>query len=247
MAYKRNIKVKIAYRGTAYHGFQRQENSVAVQNVVEGVLSRLTAAPVSVNGCSRTDTGVHANEYYFSFNTEHSIPCENIIRGMNSLLPDDISVLDCEEAPADFHARYSCTGKESIYKILNRKVRDPFLYDLAFHYPYPMDTDIMNAAAERIVGTHDFLCFCGALGIKENSVRTVTKCDVSRERDIVTVTVRGDGFLYNMVRIIVGTLIYVNEGRLKPEDIDRIIASRDRNLAGVTAKPYGLYLNKVFY
>ncbi|MBS1405575.1 MAG: tRNA pseudouridine(38-40) synthase TruA, partial [Oscillospiraceae bacterium] len=190
MADKRNIKVKIAYRGTAYHGFQRQENSVAVQNVVESVLSRLTAAPVSVNGCSRTDTGVHANEYYFSFNTEHSIPCENIIRGMNSLLPDDISVLDCEEAPADFHARYSCTGKEYIYKILNRKVRDPFLYDLAFHYPYPMDTDIMNAAAERIVGTHDFLCFCGALGIKENSVRTVTKCDVSREGEIVTVTVR---------------------------------------------------------
>ena len=222
MADKRNIKVKIAYRGTAYHGFQRQENSVAVQNVVESVLSRLTAAPVSVNGCSRTDTGVHANEYYFSFNTEHSIPCENIIRGMNSLLPDDISVLDCEEAPADFHARYSCTGKEYIYKILNRKVRDPFLYDLAFHYPYPM-------------------------GIKENSVRTVTKCDVSREGEIVTVTVRGDGFLYNMVRIIVGTLIYVNEGRLKPDDIDRIIASRDRNLAGVTAKPYGLYLNKVFY
>ena len=119
--------------------------------------------------------------------------------------------------------------------------------NLAFHYPYPMDTDIMNAAAERIVGTHDFLCFCGALGIKENSVRTVTKCDVSREGEIVTVTVRGDGFLYNMVRIIVGTLIYVNEGRLKPDDIDRIIASRDRSLAGVTAKPYGLYLNKVFY
>lgn len=247
MGEKRNLKVKIAYRGTAYHGFQRQENSVGVQNVIESVLSQLTASKTVIYGCSRTDTGVHANEYFFSFNTEHSIPCENIIRGMNSLLPDDIAVLDCEEVSADFHARYSCTGKEYIYKILNRKTKDPFLSDLAYHYPYPMDISAMNRAAERIVGTHDFLCFCGSLGIKENSVRTVKRCDVAKEGDIVTITAEGDGFLYNMVRIIAGTLIYVSEGRLSPEDIDGIIASRDRNRAGVTAKPWGLYLNRVFY
>lgn len=247
MAEMRNLKVKIAYRGTAYHGFQRQENSVGVQNVIEAVLSRLTSSETVIHGCSRTDTGVHANEYFFSFRTAHTIPCENIVRGMNSLLPGDIAVLDCEEAPIDFHARYSCKGKEYIYKILNRKIRDPFLENLAFQYPYSMDIDAMNRAAERIVGTHDFLCFCGSLGIKENSVRTVSRCEVTRNGDIVTLTVDGDGFLYNMVRIIAGTLLYVSEGRLSPSDIDGIIASRNRNNAGVTAKPWGLYLNKVFY
>ncbi|WP_432649923.1 tRNA pseudouridine(38-40) synthase TruA [Huintestinicola sp.] len=243
----RNIKVKIAYNGAAYHGFQRQENALSVQNVLEDRLSRLTASEVKINGCSRTDTGVHANEYFFSFLTEHSIPCNNIIRGMNSLLPADIAVLDCEEVPADFHARYSCKGKEYIYKILNRSVRDPFLENLALHYPYELDVDKMNRAGKYIEGTHDFLCFCGALGVKENTVRTVSLCEVKREGDIVILTVRGDGFLYNMVRIIAGTLIYVSEGRISIEDIPKIIESRDRNLAGVTAKPCGLYLNRVFY
>lgn len=247
MPQMRNLKVRISYRGTAYHGFQRQENAVSVQNILEDRLSRLTASDVKINGCSRTDTGVHANEYYFSFKTMHGIPCENIVRGMNSLLPPDIAVLGCEEADDDFHARYSCIGKEYVYKILNSKIRSPFMNDLAFQYPYQLDIEVMNAAARHIVGTHDFLCFCGALGIKENTVRTVNDCNVSRDGDIVTVTVSGDGFLYNMVRIIVGTLIYVNEGRLSADDIPSIIESRDRNNAGITAKPHGLYLNRVFY
>lgn len=243
----RNLKVRIGYCGTAYHGFQRQDNAVTVQEILEDRLSRLTAASVKINGCSRTDTGVHANEYYFSFKTEHSIPCENIVRGMNSLLPGDIAVFDCEEALPDFHARYSCKGKEYVYKILNRQNRDPFLENRVLHYPYNMDIDIMNKAAEAIVGTHDFSAFCGALGAKEDSVRTVSVCSVSRNEDMVTITVRGDGFLYNMVRIIAGTLIYVNEGKISPEAVSGIIRSRDRSQAGITAKAQGLYLNRVFY
>ena len=243
----RNLKVRIGYRGTAYHGFQRQENAVSVQNILEDRLSSLTASQVRINGCSRTDTGVHANEFIFSFKTESMIPCSSIVRGMNSLLPDDIAVFDCEEAEEDFHARYSCKGKEYVYKILNRAVPDPFLYDLALHYPFAMDADKMNRAAEYIVGTHDFTSFCGSLGAKEDSVRTVFDSHVDRAGDMVTLTVSGDGFLYNMVRIIAGTLIYVNEGKFSPEDIPAIIESRDRSRAGITAKPHGLYLNRVYY
>ncbi|MBQ5334006.1 MAG: tRNA pseudouridine(38-40) synthase TruA [Oscillospiraceae bacterium] len=243
----RNLKVKIAYNGTAYHGFQRQENALSVQNVLEDRLSRLTASDVKINGCSRTDTGVHANEYFFSFNTSHTIPCGNIIRGMNSILPADIAVLDCEEVSPDFHARYSCTGKEYVYKILNRSVRDPFLDGLALHYPFELDIDKMNRAGKYIEGTHDFLSFCGSLGVKDNTVRTVSLCEAGREGDMVILTVRGDGFLYNMVRIIAGTLMEVSEGRISPEELPDIIESRDRNRAGITAKPCGLYLNRVFY
>lgn len=243
----RNLKVMACYVGTAYHGFQRQNNALSVQSVIEECLSRLTASDVKINGCSRTDTGVHANEYCFSFKTEHPIPCSNIIRGMNSLLPEDIAVLSCEETWEDFHARYSCKGKEYIYRFLNRPVRDPFLENRALHYPYEMDIELMNSAAERIKGTHDFSAFCGALGAKEDSVRTVYECHLEKKGDIVDLTVSGDGFLYNMVRIIAGTLIYVNERKISPEDIDDIILSRDRNRAGITAKPCGLYLNKVFY
>lgn len=243
----RNLKVRISYCGTAYHGFQRQDNAVGVQNVLEDRLSRLTSEQVRINGCSRTDTGVHANEYYFSFNTDSVIPCENIVRGMNSILPMDIAVHECEEVSPDFHARYSCRGKEYIYLILNRKTRDPFLEGRAFHYPYELDIGAMNAGATHIEGTHDFRCFCGALGIKDNTVRTVECCNVTRQGDRAVITVRGDGFLYNMVRIIAGTLIYISEKKLSPDDIPRIIEGRDRNAAGITAKAEGLYLNRIFY
>lgn len=244
---ERNLKVMISYCGTNYHGFQRQNNAVSVQNVLEEKLSYLTDETVKINGCSRTDTGVHANEYCFSFRTNHRIPCSNIIRGMNSLLPGDIAVYSCEEAPDDFHARYSCKGKQYIYMFLNTPYRDPFLDDRAFHYPYEMDIDRMNRAAACIIGTHDFTSFCGALGAKEDSVRTITECFVRDCGRIKELVISGDGFLYNMVRIIAGTLMSVNEGRLAPEDMDELIGCRCRSRAGVTAKPHGLYLNKVFY
>ena len=243
----RNLKVMAAYRGTAYHGFQRQENAVGVQNIIEGVLERLTDAAVKINGCSRTDTGVHANEYCFNFETEHGIPCGNIIRGMNSLLPDDIAILDCQEAAPDFHARYSCIGKEYVYLILNRPSKSPFMADLALHYPFALDTELLENAAQDFVGTHDFTSFCGMANQKEDSVRTIEYFKIQKNESLVKLIVKGDGFLYNMVRIMAGTLIFINEKKLAPDSIPEILAAKDRNLAGKTIQAHGLYLNKVFY
>ena len=243
----RNLKVLLAYRGTAYHGFQRQENAVGIQNIIEDKLSGLTNAEVKINGCSRTDTGVHANEYCFSFETEHGIPCGNIVRGMNSLLPDDIAFLSCEEVAEDFHARYSCKGKEYCYLVLNRQSKDPFLSDLALHYPYVLDIPLMESAALDYVGTHDFTSFCGTANQKENSVRTIDYFKIEKDENLVKFVVKGDGFLYNMVRIMVGTLIFINEKKLKPDSVPDILAAKDRRLAGKTVPAHGLYLNKVYY
>lgn len=243
----RNLKVFTAYCGTAYHGFQRQENAVGVQNILEEKLSLLTNGDVKINGCSRTDTGVHANEYCFSFETEHNIPCNNIIRGMNSILPDDISILSCEEVPADFHARYSCIAKEYEYLILNRQSKDPFLAGRALHYPFKLDLPLIEKAARDFVGTHDFTSFCGTANLKENTVRTIEYFKVQQCENLVKLIVKGDGFLYNMVRIMVGTLIFINEGKLDAGSIPAILAAKDRNLAGKTIGAQGLYLNKVFY
>ncbi len=243
----RNLKVTMAYRGTNYHGFQRQENAVGIQNILEEKLSAITNAPVKINGCSRTDTGVHANDYCFSFETEHRIPCNNIIRGMNSILPDDLAILNCEEVAADFHARYSCIAKEYQYVILNRMSKDPFMSDLALHYPYEMNVGIMEKAAQDFVGTHDFTSFCGTANQKENSVRTIEYFKIEKNENLVKLLVKGDGFLYNMVRIMVGTLIFINEKKLAPDSIPQILEAKNRNLAGKTAEAHGLYLNKVFY
>ena len=243
----RNLKVMAAYRGTVYHGFQRQENAVGIQNIIEEKLSEITNAPVKINGCSRTDTGVHANQYCFSFETEHGIPCGNIVRGMNSLLPDDISILSCEEAPQGFHARYSCIGKEYVYLILNRPCKDPFMADLALHYPFALDTGLLERSAQDFVGTHDFTSFCGTANQKEDSVRTIEYFRIEKNESLVKLIVKGDGFLYNMVRIMAGTLIFINENKLAPDSIPSILAARDRNLAGKTVQAHGLYLNRVFY
>jgi len=243
----RNLKVTIAYRGTAYHGFQKQDNAVGIQNILEEKLSYLTDAPVKINGCSRTDTGVHAREFCLNFTTEHSIPCGNVVRGMNSLLPEDISVLRCEEVPEEFHARYSCKGKEYMYLILNRTAKDPFLSDLALHYPYRLDIPLIEKAAQYFVGTHDFTSFCGTANQKEDSVRTVEYFTVQKNENLVKLLVKGDGFLYNMVRIMVGTLLFINEGKLSPDSIPAVLEAKDRNRAGRTVPAAGLYLNRLFY
>lgn len=243
----RNIKAYMTYRGTAYHGFQRQINAVGVQNVTEDILSRILSAKTVINGCSRTDTGVHANEYCFSFKTENSIPCEKLIRGMNALLPDDIAVLSMEDAAPDFHARYSCIGKEYIYLILNREVKAPFFTDLALHYPYELKLDEMREAASHFVGTHDFTSFCGTANQKDDPVRTIEYFDIIKNENLVKLVVKGDGFLYNMVRIMAGTLLSVSEGKFSADDIPEILEGRNRTLAGRTAQPHGLYLNKIFY
>lgn len=243
----RYLKAEIAYDGSCYHGFQRQNNALAVQQVLEDSIKALTAESVTVNGCSRTDTGVHARSFFMSFKMENPIPCEGFVRGMNSLLPEDIAVLSCEECDDDFHARYNCKGKEYEYLIYNSRSKDPFLKNRAYRYSYPIDEKLLSDAAKAFVGTHDFKSFCCADCDKENTTRTVFDFTVERQGDMISMKVSADGFLYNMVRIMVGTLLYVNEGKLTKQDITELFDTRDRTKAGVTVPPHGLYLNRVFY
>ncbi len=243
----RNFKVTIWYCGSAYHGWQIQNNSLTIQEIFQKCLSDLLDQPTAVNGCSRTDAGVHAREYVLNFTTESTITCRGIVFGMNSRLPDDIGVKSCEEVPLDFHARFDCKGKEYEYLIHNSEYKNPFYMNTAYRSWYPIDEKKLDRAAKDFIGEHDFKAMCSAECTKDNTVRTIKSFDVHRQGDMVTFTVSGDGFLYNMVRIMVGTLLFINEGKLEQGDIPRIIQSRDRTKAGRTVPPQGLYLNKVFY
>ncbi len=244
----RNLLLTICYDGSQYHGWQIQKNAVSVQQVFQESLFRVIGESPDIKGCSRTDSFVHARRYCVSLKTEHSIPCERLVGALNHFLPEDIAVLGCREVSPDFHARYSCKGKEYIYQIWNHPVRDPFLNRRALHYWYSLDETRLNEAAGFFAGTHDFTSFC-TMDARErgNMTRTVTKAGVKREGDLVTFTVAADGFLYNMVRIMVGTLLRVAQGKLEPRDVERILEEKDRNAAGPTAPPYGLFLNRVFY
>ena len=243
----RNLKVKIAYRGTNYHGFQRQSNAVTVQETVEKHISKVLNEPVTIIGCSRTDTGVHANEFCFNVKTNSRIPCKNFIRGVNGELPDDISALSCEEADENFHARFDCKGKEYIYKIHCSESKNPFAADLMYHYRRKFDMEAVKKAAEYFVGTHDFTSFCADCSNVSTTVRTIYSFKIEKYGDTVIMLVKGNGFLYNMIRIMVGTLLDVSEKRISPDDIPKILDMRDRLKAGRTAMAHGLYLNRVFY
>ncbi len=243
----RYFKLTIAYDGSCYHGWQRQDNSLAVQEVFEHALYKLTGQKITVQGCSRTDAGVHARNYVLSFPLDSTITCRGLQLGLNSWLPDDISVIGSEETDESFHARYSCKGKEYEYIVHNSRIKDPFLKNAAFRNTYPIDEKKLDKAAKDFVGTHDFKAMCSADCTKENTVRTIHCFNVRREGDRVIFTVSGNGFLYNMVRIMVGTLLFINEGKIGENAIPSIIESRDRKKAGKTVPPQGLYLNKVYY
>lgn len=243
----RNLKVIMSYRGTRYHGFQRQDNAVTIQEVVEKAVSSVLNENVKINGCSRTDTGVHAKNFCFSVKTNSLIPAKNFVRGVNGRLPDDISILSCEEVSEDFHARFSCKAKEYIYLLHCSESKNPFMTDLALHYRRPFNIELIKKAAGEFVGTHDFKAFCADSTGKLTTVRTIYYFNVESNGDLVKMLVKGDGFLYNMIRIMVGTLIMVNENKIDVSDIKKIIESKDRLLAGKTAQAHGLYLNKVFY
>lgn len=243
----RNLKVTMAFRGTNYHGYQRQNNAITVQEVVEGAASKILNSPVTIHGCSRTDTGVHAEMFCFTFQTENQIPLRNFVRGINGYLPDDISVLSCEEVPEDFHARFSCKGKTYLYRIHCSESKNPFATDLALHYRRPINIELMKEAAAFFVGTHDFGSFCADCSKKKDTVRTIYQFQIEMQGNDVRILVKGDGFLYNMVRILVGTLLDINEGRIKVSELEEIMAARDRRLAGRTALPHGLYLHEVYY
>ncbi len=246
----RNLKVFISYNGSDYHGFQRQDNALSVQEVVEKAIGKLLKIPPPViYGCSRTDAGVHARRFCFNVHIDSKIPCTGFVKGMNTLLPYSIAVLSCEDVPEDFHARFCTKAKEYVYLINNKPSRDVFLQKLAYHYPYELDIAAMNRAAELFVGEHDFAGFCRAEGKArmKSTVRTIYDLNVSQKNGICEIRIRGSGFLYNMVRIIAGTLIYISEGRRSIDDVRAALESGERSFAGVTLPPDGLYLNEVFY
>lgn len=240
--------VLINYNGSKYHGWQVQSNALSVQTVFQSALEKILCEKTDIKGCSRTDTGVHANEYAVSFVTDRDIPCMNLVFALNRFLPSDIAAFSCSEVPLDFHARYSCKGKEYVYKILNAPARNAFMDGLALHYRYNMDIEKMNEAAGFYIGNHDFTSFCTLDSReRENMERNVKTAKVEKSGDMVTFTVSADGFLYNMVRIMTGTLLFVSQGKIKPSDIPTIIEGKNRSLSGPTAPACGLYLNRVFY
>ncbi len=248
MPYQRNILANIAFDGKNFHGWQIQQNAVTVQEVFQNALMKILNEKIDIKGCSRTDSGVHANMYCISIKTSRDIPCQRLTMALNKFLPSQIVVKSCIDVPVDFHARYSCIGKEYIYKIHNSKIRNPFMDGYVFEYRYDLDEKLLNEAAQNFVGKHDFTSLCTLdKRKKENMVRNVKECSVKRQEDMVTFTVRADGFLYNMVRIMVGTLLRIAQNKIKPEDIPYILKAKNRKLAGPTAVACGLYLNKVFY
>ena len=246
----RNFLVVIAYNGKNYHGWQIQDNALSVQEVFQNALENIIQqTPYELKGCSRTDSGVHANKYCISLKMLHNIPCYRLQTALNRFLPKDIAVQNVEEKPLNFHARYSCKSKQYIYKIWNSTVRNPFLDGLVYEYRFPLDEKLLDKACKAYIGKHDFTSFCTVDNSRrtDNMERTVTDFHVRREGDMVIMTVEADGFLYNMVRIMVGTLIKIAQGKFPPDCIEQIIKAKDRSQAGATAPSCGLYLNEVRY
>lgn len=243
----RNLLLTIKYIGTAYSGWQVQPNAPTVQQTLQDAVERLFGVRENVTGCSRTDSGVHANMYCCNIRTQSLLPCETVVRGLNAHLPDDIAVVNCKEVGFDFHARYDCKGKEYIYKIRNSHIRDPFSVGLCWQFKPHIDAAFLNEQAQSFCGTHDFLSFCSAGSSVKDTVRTVSKFEVNRYGDEVIMCVMADGFLYNMVRIMVGTLTDIAIGKISRDTLPSIIDSTDRSKAGITAPPKGLYLNRVYY
>lgn len=243
----RNLFIYLRFIGTAYHGFQIQKNADTIAARLNEAIFKVTGEVVSVKGCSRTDTGVHALMYCAGFQTKSKIMAINFPRAINAYLPRDIAVYECRDMEAQAHPQYDTFEKEYTYKILAAQNRDPFYHNKAMFYPHKTDVDLLNEAAKEFIGTYDFTSFCNLGSTVLSNVRTVKTASVTRDGDVVSFNVCADGFLYNMIRIMVGTLLFVNEGKLYPSDIKRIIEAKNRKLAGYKVSPHGLYLVRVKY
>jgi tRNA pseudouridine38-40 synthase len=243
----RNIKLTIEYDGTGYHGWQSQTNALAVQDVIQDAVGKLTGEDCSLVGAGRTDVGVHALGQTANFLTESNIPSERFSFALNSVLPDDIVVKRSEEVSINFHSRYDAKGKKYRYLIYNSVHPSALLRNRAFHVPCELDYAAMRHAALSFQGTHDFSAFRAAGSSAKTSVRTVTDVLLEKDGEIIRFEISGNGFLYNMVRIITGTLVEVGSGKIPPDAIPGIIRSGDRLKAGKTAPAQGLYLVEVFY
>lgn len=242
---------KIKYLGTGFHGFQVQPNKRTVQGELSSSFERAFGRAVKITGCSRTDSRVHANEFCITVEAEGlSVPPEKLPLAMAEFLPEDICLFFAKECDCDFHPRYDAVGKEYVYRILNSKVCDPFEVNRAWFLPRTITDDgleRMRCAACHLLGEHDFSSFMSSGSDVEDTVRCVEYIDISRNGDIIEFRICANGFLYNMVRIIVGTLAEVAFGRFSPDDMKVVIDAKNRNRAGMTAPPDGLYLNCVNY
>lgn len=243
----KRVLLTICYDGTAYHGWQVQPNGVTVQQVLQQELYGLLGRETGVTGCSRTDAGVHASEFCCHLDCDDSIPDDAFIRGLSSRLPPDISVIGCKTVPDDFHARYNALGKTYSYNIRNSKIKDPFWGRYSWQIERPLDVDKMNLFCGEIIGTHDFYAFSSSGRTVSDTVRTVSECFVTRDNENITLTVTANGFLYNMVRIIVGTAVEVSDGKIDYLNTKNILNQKKRENAGITAPARGLFLKKVIY
>ncbi len=243
----KRVKLVVAYDGTNYHGWQVQDNGITIEEVLNRTISELVQEDIKVIGASRTDAGVHACGNVAVFDTESRIPGDKFSFALNQRLPDDIRIQESCEVDADFHPRYADTVKTYEYNILNRRFELPSkrLY-AAFCY-YPMDIERMNQAAAYLVGEHDFKSFCSAGAQVQTTVRTIYAVNVTKDDDMVHIRITGNGFLYNMVRIIAGTLMQVGTGLMEPEQVKEILEARDRSKAGPTAVAKGLTLVEIRY
>ena len=243
----KRIKLTVAYDGTDYCGWQVQPNGMTVEEILNRELSALTGEEVKVIGASRTDAGVHAEGNVAVFDTETGIPAERIAYALNCRLPEDIVAVKSEEVPGDWHPRYQCSVKTYEYRILNREMPDPVCRRSTVHVSYPLNLGDMRTAAGYLKGEHDFKSFCSPHTEVKETVRTVHSLEIEKEGDIITVRISGNGFLYNMVRIIVGTLINVGRGACPPEKVKEILVARDRRKAAATAPAKGLVLKYIRY
>ncbi|MCX5848396.1 MAG: tRNA pseudouridine(38-40) synthase TruA [Deltaproteobacteria bacterium] len=244
----RNFKMIVEYDGTAYCGWQRQENGTSIQQLLEEAIKLITGQKVAVIGSGRTDAGVHALNQVGSFKCSTKLPVNKIFMGMNSVLPPDIVIKEMEEVADEFHAQHDVKSKVYVYKICNQRLRPVLGRNYFWHIRFPLDLELMKKAAQFLIGTHDFSCFC-ATGTKvKDRVRTITYIEIKTSDDrLIEIKVESHGFLKYMVRNIIGTLVEVGRGKRKPEEMKVIIESRNRNIAGVTAPACGLFLKEVKY
>ena len=244
----RNFRLDLCYEGTRYKGWQKQGNTGnTLQEKLEALLIRLLGQEVELAGSGRTDAGVHARRQVCTFRAETEMSCETLLTALREHLPEDIGALSLEEAPPRFHARLSCIGKTYVYRIWNSEAPNVFERRLLCPFPAPLDTAAMEKAAALLCGEHDFSAFCGNRHMKKSAVRTLRRIDMEWEGEELRLRFEGDGFLYHMVRILVGTLLEVGTGKRPAEEMPEILASKDRSRAGFTAPAQGLMLWDVYY
>jgi len=243
----KNIAMRLMYDGSKYHGWQIQKTETTVAGTLEAALSKLCGHKVKLHGCGRTDAGVHAEKYCANFKTSSTIPPDRIPLAVNSLLPPDIAIQEAIYVPDDFDAILSCIKKEYTYRIYNSRIKNPFYASRAYFYPQTLNVEAMKQAAEHFVGTHDFASVRSVGTETKTTVRTVFWYEVEEKGPITELRACADGFLYNMARAMAGTLLYVSEGKISPDELPQLLEQKDRSLAGPTAPPEGLYMTRVWY